>query len=533
MQEFPDDNQMDELFRKSAEAFEPPYDPTAWQDMAARLDRHDQPVPSPWLRRGLAILLLLWLTGNYGWFSSSRPVALSVAGNQQRVPIAKSQKINQHTDNQSRYSLIIRQREPNGTGSEQPNRANSQPAETPVNAANTVLPTLPRSMANQESAITTPRVTPGIRPTRPGADQLTVTKTPRIGQSTTRITNPANALAVRPNAYQSPEKRNREMAGKAINRRDNRTKNAFAFSRISPVLASGGAMKTILPGRNNDAKQLIPATPISESPDSKLLENGELTTAQSSVFQTITLLPIRDKLTDLGRNRLTDSMAESPIAVIPPDTAQTLPVVRPIRPLRFVVGAVFSPDLSTIGLRNFDRPGTNFGLSVQYQFSKRWSVQTGILQSQKNYRALPSQYQLPPNVYWGVWPSSISAVCRMIDVPINVRYDVFLRPHPTGLFSSARWFVSAGATAYWISRETYQYNYANPNDPRIKQRNKETSTGRQGISNLNVSVGYERQLNRRFSVQVEPFLKMPLRGIGAYKIRLVSTGVFMSVRYRF
>ena len=507
MQEYPDDNQMDELFRKSAEVFEPDYDPTAWQNMAARLDAHDRDnnAPSVWLRRGLAVLLLLWLTGNYGWFSSSRPMAVQVA---QAPRLAESRK--------------------------QLNRVSGQPAETETGVGKALPPTLPKPADSQESTRVTPRATPGNRPTTPDADREIVRKTPRVGQLTTRITNPDNAPTIRPDGnHANPEKQNRQVAGRSTNQKKGKAKNALAFKLIQSIRASDGAGKITRSAGGDDVVQPIPVTSGNELPGFYRPENSERTSPESLESQAIALLPIRDKLTDLGRNRLTDSVVDSPIQNIKPDTSQTLPAVRPLCPRRFVVGAVFSPDLSTIGLRNFDRPGTNFGLSVQYQFSNRWSIQTGILQSQKNYRALASQYELPPNVKWAVWPSSINAVCRMIDVPLNVRYDLFLKPHPTGLFSSARWFVSAGATAYWINRETYQYNYANPNDPGIKYRSWETSTGRQGISNLNLSVGYERQLNRRLSVQAEPFLKMPLRNIGIYKIRLISTGVFMSVRYRF
>ncbi len=498
MQEYPDDNQMDELFRKSAEAFEPDYDPTAWQDMAVRLDTYDRDhKPSVWLRRGLAVLLLVWLTGNYGWFSSSRPLEVRVAQPQQVTATLAAPATAERADN--------------------------QPIETSTGAKKMASLTLPKPTINQESVRIVPQVTPGNQPATPNADPLAVSKTPRVRLATTPGTNPANAPIIRPDSHRAnPEKRNREVAGRSTNWRDNKKNNALAFRLIQSIQTSGKAVKTTLPSRSNDATQLTAAMPVGDPTGPELLNN-----------QAIALLMVRDKLANYGRNRLTDTGIESPIKEPSSDTSQAMPVVRPLRPLRFVVGAVFSPDLSTIGLRNFDRPGTNFGLSVQYQFSKRWSIQTGILQSQKNYRALASQYEFPPNVKWAVWPSSINADCQMLDLPLNVRYDVFQKPHQTGLFSSARWFVSAGATSYWIKRETYRYNYANPDDPAIKYRNWETSTGRQGISNLNLSVGYERQLNRRFSVQAEPFLKIPLRGIGAYKIRLISTGVFMSVRYRF
>ena len=536
MQEYPDDNQMDELFRKSAEGFEPDYDPTAWQAMAVRLDTYDRDhnTPSVWLRRGLAVLLLLWLTGNYGWFSSSRPLAMQAA--QVRRPGATpiAQRTVERTDDQSKFASVNQKNRKFDEVPKQLNHVTRQPIETTTNTEKTVLRMLSGPIVGQESPRIASLLTPGNRPERPDIAPLTIPKTPRVGLRAAPTTNSANTLTVRPDSYQAkPEKRNQPVTGQIINKKEQRVQNALAFSLIQPAPASGRTAKPALSGSDNDATQPTPATPDNKLTNFQSPKNGDLTRLQSPKSQEIALLPVRDSLTEQGRNRLTDSVVESPIQDMKPDTGQTRPALRPTRPLRFIVGVVFSPDLSTIGLRNFDRPGTNFGVSVQYQFSRRWSIQTGILQSQKNYQALPSQYQLPPNVKWEVQPSSISGACRMIDLPVNVRYDVSLQSHPTGLFSSARWFVSAGATAYWINREAYQYNYANPDDPAIKYRNWKTSTGRQGISNLNLSIGYERQLNRRFSVQAEPFLKIPLRSIGFFKIRLISTGVFMSVRYRF
>jgi hypothetical protein len=49
-----------------------------------------------------------------------------------------------------------------------------------------------------------------------------------------------------------------------------------------------------------------------------------------------------------------------------------------------------------------------------------------------------------------------------------------------------------------------------------------------GLANLSVSV--ERKINSSLSIGVQPFVKLPLTGIGNYDIRLNSTGVsvFMS-----
>ncbi|GAB4015007.1 hypothetical protein GCM10028773_03560 [Spirosoma koreense] len=188
--------------------------------------------------------------------------------------------------------------------------------------------------------------------------------------------------------------------------------------------------------------------------------------------------------------------------------------------------------MSTIGLKNFEKPGTNVGLLLEYRIASRWSVQAGVMQSTKVYRALSGDYPMPPAGTWGGYlkPESVDGRCNMLDIPINLRYDVIIRSQRDGQLIN-RWFVSGGATSYIMNQERYTYNYAY--SPHNYQRTDTTaSTGGYGFSNVNFSLGYERGVSKRLSLQLEPFMKVPLQGVGYFKVRLISTGAFFSIRYK-
>jgi len=51
------------------------------------------------------------------------------------------------------------------------------------------------------------------------------------------------------------------------------------------------------------------------------------------------------------------------------------------------------------------------------------------------------------------------------------------------------------------------------------------------MSNAGISIGYEHDLNSRFSVRIEPHLKIPLRQVGVTNVRLFSMGSFFSLSY--
>ncbi|GAB2597271.1 hypothetical protein GCM10027190_51680 [Spirosoma areae] len=171
---------------------------------------------------------------------------------------------------------------------------------------------------------------------------------------------------------------------------------------------------------------------------------------------------------------------------------------------------------------------------LEYRLASRWSVQAGVIQSTKVYKAQTADYGEVPAYLLNQHAKleRIDGRCNMFDIPINVRYDVFLRSRLNGEAPS-RWFISGGVTSYIIKQEDYKYKYLNdaniyPDTPLEKS----ASTGGYGFSQLNISAGYERALSRRLSWQVEPFLKAPLRGVGYFKVNLLSTGAFFSLRYK-
>ncbi|MCY7360289.1 MAG: hypothetical protein LH609_23105, partial [Rudanella sp.] len=153
------------------------------------------------------------------------------------------------------------------------------------------------------------------------------------------------------------------------------------------------------------------------------------------------------------------------------------------------------------------------------------------VQSKKIYTATPDQYAWPANWKWTVKPIGVEAICDMLDIPINLRYDLAVRPMGKERLP-ARWFVSSGVTTYIMQKEQYDYVYENPQNPWIKVKSWATNTGRYNFSHLNLSMGYERPIGRRFAWQVEPFVKTPLKGVGFFKTNLLSTGAFLSLKYR-
>lgn len=192
---------------------------------------------------------------------------------------------------------------------------------------------------------------------------------------------------------------------------------------------------------------------------------------------------------------------------------------------RWAIQLSVAPDWSMVGKAKSFKIGENFGLSAEYQVFKNLSVTMGANYTNKVYLADPDQYKPYPGI-WQVFPKpeEIDASCKVLEIPMNVRFYALNLP-------KNRFFVGSGISSYWMLHERYQYNYADPYYPyRVKELNNEN---RHLWSILNFSLGWEKSLSSHWRIQIEPYLKMPLGDVGFGKVRLVSTGAFLNLKYQF
>ncbi|OON67953.1 hypothetical protein [Hymenobacter sp. CRA2] len=194
---------------------------------------------------------------------------------------------------------------------------------------------------------------------------------------------------------------------------------------------------------------------------------------------------------------------------------------RPSTPSRVFITGLYAPELSTVHHAGFTRPGRSAGIQVEYLLTPRLRVSVGLLSSMKYYYAHGSDYTF-------AWPPSypverIDAACRITDIPVNLRFDVWQGVR-------GRVFGSAGASSLLMRDELYKYTYRT--NGYIYSRSWGVKNGKNHpFSVVNISAGYEYQLSPRWSAQAEPFLKLPLGGVGAGSVRLSSGGVFLGLKY--
>lgn len=192
------------------------------------------------------------------------------------------------------------------------------------------------------------------------------------------------------------------------------------------------------------------------------------------------------------------------------------------QPLSF--GILTGIDYSRIHQTGNNKPGYDIGFQVSYNFSRRWSVNTGFIFTKKNYSALAKDFY-PPKHYWTTYVqlTSLEGDCDMWDIPLNVRYNFIVKP-------GNKWFVNAGTSSYIMRNQAYTYYFVANNYPAQKDW-KTGSQQNEWFNIINFSAGFEKALNKTWSLQTEPFVKLPVRGMGFGKMDISSYGIMLGVKY--
>jgi hypothetical protein len=221
-------------------------------------------------------------------------------------------------------------------------------------------------------------------------------------------------------------------------------------------------------------------------------------------------LPLPDAPTLLATHRPTDSAA-----------TKKRPAVRPA--YRVVVGLLGAPAASAVRTAQSARLGGDIGLTLEYRFTNRLRVRTGLISSQKRYEAPSTDYTVPASWQWFSSNYEVDGSCRITEIPIDLRYDVLSRP-------AYQVFASVGLNSLFMRDERYSYDWMQNGQTFTKEAHV-VDGSHHVLSVLNFSAGVERKLGARWSGQVEPFLQLPLGGVGAGQVKLSSLGAAFSLKF--
>jgi len=188
---------------------------------------------------------------------------------------------------------------------------------------------------------------------------------------------------------------------------------------------------------------------------------------------------------------------------------------------RFVGGVIGAQDINGAGSFKQGKVGSKAGLVFAAGVSQKLTISTGAVYSSTPYAAGYDNFTLPyqPKVS----PVSLSANCQMLDIPINIGYQVYNQGK--NMIS-----LGTGLSSYIMLQQDYNFVYSSssgiaPRDYSVPNTNSYL------FKILNLNATYERQISSKAGITIQPYLKLPLADIGYSQVKLQTTGIAVGLSW--
>jgi hypothetical protein len=187
-------------------------------------------------------------------------------------------------------------------------------------------------------------------------------------------------------------------------------------------------------------------------------------------------------------------------------------------------GLIVAPDLSTVKYQSIKGMGTTFGVLLGYQLNRKWAIETGAYYDHKKYYTDGEYFKKEPSIPPAYKLLNVDGSCNMWEIPLNVRYNL-----SSG--EKTKWFATAGLSTYLMTNEKYvsTYTYNGSTWPKPWSNEKPSQYW---FSIINLSVGYEQKLGRIGNLRLEPYLRIPLKGMGSGSLPIMSAGLNIGITRR-
>jgi len=178
-------------------------------------------------------------------------------------------------------------------------------------------------------------------------------------------------------------------------------------------------------------------------------------------------------------------------------------------------------DMSAV---RFSEPGQKriiTGAGLQYQATKHLLVRAGIFKTNKVYAAQPQDYHSDYVDPSGSLLTGVKGDCRVFEIPVSIAYT-FNAGKKLGIFAAA------GASSIIMKQEDYVYDYKTAYGQYYKSSYGVKNNNEHLFSSIDISAGVEKQFSNRIFLRAEPYLRLPLRGVGIGQVKLKSAGMLLT-----
>lgn len=186
------------------------------------------------------------------------------------------------------------------------------------------------------------------------------------------------------------------------------------------------------------------------------------------------------------------------------------------------ISLLMGPDFSRVKTENARPAGYSVGVLGGYNITRHLAVETGVLWDKKNYFST-GEYFKTDKIYLPQHSQvvQVDGFCAMFEFPLNIRYT-WLRK------SNAALSAAAGVSSYLMKKENYNYIYKRYNVDYAGNSNYKNAS-KDWFSVANFSMAFDHNIGIKNKIHIEPYVKLPMRGVGIGSLPLRSAGVLVGV----
>jgi Outer membrane protein beta-barrel domain len=174
--------------------------------------------------------------------------------------------------------------------------------------------------------------------------------------------------------------------------------------------------------------------------------------------------------------------------------------------------------------QGFGKSGISAGLFAGYRLNRHVSVETGIGWSKRYFFTDAKHFDMskagsgmPANMIL----ISLKSKSNIFEIPVSFRYLIHQN-------NNAAWSLVAGLSSFIYSKESNDY-LALVNGQQQIVKGRYTNHKSYFSAAAQFGAGYEYNLNKRTHVNFEPYIQVPLKGIGIGQVQLMTAGLHIGI----
>lgn len=183
--------------------------------------------------------------------------------------------------------------------------------------------------------------------------------------------------------------------------------------------------------------------------------------------------------------------------------------------LQLVAGFAYSE----VKNQAFTRPGVEAGIRLGFNLTANWAIETGLMYTQKFYYSSGKYFNMKNTdpAMQQMELLSIKGVSNVLQLPLKAMYR-----YPVNKKEAI--FTSVGVSSYFFTKEKNNYQvFLNGATQNITVIYKEPR--RYVAAVLDISAGYQYKMKNRKLLRIEPFMQIPIKGIGIGRMPVTSAGL--------